>query len=182
MTSTAEENVLELLQMSKIDSGWDSRSDEHIFNIILNFFGKKLWSTIFAVRSLLRLFKGPLKSLSNASTAKMVDQNFFDKNFKIMSKTCLSDLKAHPESIFDVWITSRTNFLMVEVMSFWVLFLVFPTAFPICINCPFLEKRKNRFPNSIDPKSALISPPPPRYYLKSYSKKKSYPFFFDLTV
>ena len=74
--------------MSKIDSGWALRSDEHIFNIILNFLSKKFRTTIFAVRQLLRLFKGPLKSLSNCRTAKMVDRNFFHKDFKIMLKMC----------------------------------------------------------------------------------------------
>ena len=114
--------------MSKIDSGWALRSDEHISNIILNFLSKKFQSTIFAVRQLLRLFKGPLKSLSNCRTAKMVDRNFFDKKFKIMLKMCSSDLKAHPESILDIWSSSWTYFWMVEVMSFLVLFSFPPTT------------------------------------------------------
>ena len=97
MTSAIQKQVLKLIQMSKNDSEWASRSDEHIFNIILDFLEKKFWSTIFAVRSILRLFKGPLKSLSNDRTAKMVDQNFFPKNFKIMLKICSSELEAHPE-------------------------------------------------------------------------------------
>ena len=37
MTSTIKKLVLEVIQMSKIDSGWALRSEEHICNIILKF-------------------------------------------------------------------------------------------------------------------------------------------------
>ena len=51
MTSTIKKLVLEVIQMSKIDSGWALRPVEHIFNIILKFLWKKFWSTIFAVQA-----------------------------------------------------------------------------------------------------------------------------------
>ena len=41
MTSTIKNLVLDVVQMSKIDSGWALKSEEHIFNIILNFLAKK---------------------------------------------------------------------------------------------------------------------------------------------
>ena len=40
ITSTIEKLVLEVIQMSKIDSGWVLRSDKHVFDIILKFVSK----------------------------------------------------------------------------------------------------------------------------------------------
>ena len=37
MTSAIQKWAQELVQMSKIDSGWALGSDKHIFNIVLNF-------------------------------------------------------------------------------------------------------------------------------------------------
>ena len=49
-----------------------------------------------------KAFQKPLKSLSNSHAAKMVDWNFFHKKSKIMMKMCLSNPKAHPESVLDI--------------------------------------------------------------------------------
>ena len=42
MTSTIKKLVLEVIQMSKIDSGWALRSDKYVFDIILNYLSKGL--------------------------------------------------------------------------------------------------------------------------------------------
>ena len=57
-------------------------------------------------------------------------------------------------------------FLVGQSLVISSVFYVFPPLLHILVNCPFLKKRKNRFPPTIDPILPLISPPPTRYYVK----------------
>ena len=78
------------------------RVGETHFQHNFEFFVKNVPIDHFCYMAITKAFQRLLKSLSNGHVAKMVDRIFFHKNFKIMLKMCLSDPKAHPESILDI--------------------------------------------------------------------------------
>ena len=92
-----------------LSKGGSSEWTPLICNIILKFLWHKFRLTIFAVRSFLRLFKDPLKTLRKDRTAKMVGRNFCHKKFKILLEMCSADLTVYPESILNVRTGSQDN-------------------------------------------------------------------------
>ena len=55
-------------------------------------------------------------------------------------------------------------FLVGQSLVISSVFYVFPPLLHTLVNCPFLKKRQNRFPPTIDPVFALISPPHGTHY------------------
>ena len=69
----------------------------------------------------------------------------------------------HVLSVFEIDFhhlnTFSDVFLVGQSLVILSVFYVFPPLLHIFVNCPFLKKRKNRFPPTIDPIFPLIYPP-----------------------
>ena len=119
---------------------------------------------------LAHLWKIHRSAKSQSDRSQLFPQNFQNN---------VENMFLHVLSVFEIDFhhlnTFSDVFLVGQSLVILSVFYVFPPLLHTLVNCPFLKKRQNRYPPTIDPIFALISPPP-RYNFVQITSSSSREF------